>query len=162
LKVPRERSIACGRATYVQVTQSRAWLPDAVGGVVWLGYDNPVTTPHMPFYCGITRMPAAFEVDGRRAFSHDCAWWAFRRATQLATHRWQPMSREIQETCLPMEARYFATQDSVEAEAVKRFKKSPRKAKAFLTKYSVAQAEAAVKSYWQLGDALWAKWTNRF
>ncbi|MBE3135345.1 MAG: C69 family dipeptidase, partial [Acidobacteria bacterium] len=52
--ITSERTIACKRATYLQITQARAWLPDAIGGVVWLGYDNPVTTPHTPFYAGIT------------------------------------------------------------------------------------------------------------
>jgi dipeptidase len=47
--IPMERTIACKRATYLNITQSRAWLPDAIGGVVWLGYDNPMTTPHTPF-----------------------------------------------------------------------------------------------------------------
>ncbi|MCK7482713.1 MAG: C69 family dipeptidase [Candidatus Moduliflexus flocculans] len=36
-----------------QITQSREWLPEPIGGVVWLGYDNPTTTPHTPFYIGI-------------------------------------------------------------------------------------------------------------
>ena len=62
--IASERTIACKRATYLQITQSRSWLPDAIGGVVWLGYDNPATTPHMPFYAGITS--DAGVVHGRR------------------------------------------------------------------------------------------------
>jgi len=51
--VTSERTIACKRATYLQITQSRGWLPNPIGGLVWLGYDNPTTTPHIPFYIGI-------------------------------------------------------------------------------------------------------------
>ena len=35
--ISSERTIACKRATYLQVTQSRRGLPDPIGGVVWLG-----------------------------------------------------------------------------------------------------------------------------
>ena len=42
---PSARSPASAPPTCT-VTQSRKWLPDPVGGVVWLGYDNPMTTPH--------------------------------------------------------------------------------------------------------------------
>ncbi len=162
LKIQRERTIACGRATYVQVTQSRRWLPDPIGGVVWLGYDNPVTTPHIPFYCGISHMPGAYEIDGRRNFSRECAWWAFRRTSQLALFRWQQMTHDIEAVWSPLEDEYFAAQDSIETEALRLYEKNPGKARKYLTKYSVKKAEAAVQAYWDLGDMLWAKWTNRF
>jgi len=162
LNITRERTIACNRATYVQITQSRSWLPDAIGGVVWLGYDNPVTTPHLPFYCGNLEMPASFEIDGRREFSRDCAWWAFRRVSQLALFRWQPMSKDIQKVWMPLEEKAFSQQDSIESVALNLYKKSPIKARKYLTKYSVKTAEEAVKTYWDLGDKLWVKYTNRF
>lgn len=66
--VRSERTIACPRATYVHVTQPRSWLPDPIGGVVWLGYDNPVTAPHIPFCCGIESMPKGYMIDGRSKF----------------------------------------------------------------------------------------------
>jgi len=60
--IKRERAICSSYATYLQITQSREWLPDMIGGVVWLGYDNPATTSHTPFYCGISRMPDSYMV----------------------------------------------------------------------------------------------------
>lgn len=162
LKVPRERTIACQRATYVQITQSREWLPDPIGGVVWIGYDNPVTTPHLPFYCGITKMPDSYMVDGRRQFSFDCAWWAFRRVSQLALFRWQDMTKDIAEVWQPMEAKAFAVQDSLEGVWKKIYKRDPQRVKELLTKYSISTAESAVNAYWDLGDMLWTRYTNRF
>ena len=83
--ITSERTIACKRATYLQVTQSRSWLPNPIGGVVWLGYDNPATTPHTPFYIGASHLPASYAVDGREKFRRDSAWWAFRQVSQLTT-----------------------------------------------------------------------------
>ena len=157
-----ERTICCSRATYIQITQSRSWLPDAVGGVVWLGYDNPVTTPHTPFYCGISQMPESYMVDGRRKFSRDCAWWAFRRVSQLALLRWQPMSMDIEKVWKEIEEKAFADQQKIEEEALSLYKTDPEKAKEFLTKYCLDIANNAVERYWQLGDDLWTRYNRSF
>jgi len=161
-RVERERTIACKRATYVQITQSRDWLPDPIGGVVWLGYDNPATTPHTPFYCGISQMPASYMIDGRRKFGRDCAWWAFRRVSQLALFRWQEMTKDIEAVWKPIEDKAFTDQQKIEEEALRLYKENPEKAKKFLTKYCVDLANKTVEAYWKLGDELWAKYTNRF
>jgi dipeptidase len=160
--ITSERTIACKRATYLQVTQSRGWLPNAIGGVVWLGYDNPATTPHTPFYIGISEMPASFAVDGRARFRRDSAWWAFRQVSQLATLRWQDMSKDVQKVWEPIEAKAFADQAAIEAEALRLYKENPAKAKEYLTKYSVGTATGAVDAYWKLADDLWSKYTNYF
>src|SRR5512142_1624473 len=131
-----ERTIACKRATYLQVTQSRGWLPNPVGGVVWLGYDNPATTPHTPFYIGIEQMPASYMVDGRAKFRRDCAWWAYRQVSQLAFFRWQDMVKDIEKTWRPIEDKAFADQAKVEAEAARLYKQDPRMARESLTTYS--------------------------
>ncbi|MEE4114526.1 MAG: C69 family dipeptidase [Marinilabiliaceae bacterium] len=162
LGVASERTIACPRATYVQVTQSRNWLPDPIGGIVWLGYDNPCTTPHIPFYCGIERMPESFMVDGRREFSRECAWWAFRRVSQLSYNRYQVMSKDIESVWKTMEDGYFSDQAAFEQKMLELYKKDSKKVKEELTKYSVDRAEQAVERYWKLGDELWTKYNNYF
>lgn len=160
--IQRERTICCSRATYLQITQSRDWLPDPIGGVVWLGYDNPATTPHTPFYCGISQMPESYMVDGRSRFRKDCAWWAFRRVSQLAFFRWQDMTKDIQKVWKNIEDKAFADQSQIEEEALRLYKQNPEKAKKFLTKYCHDIANKAVEAYWKLGDDLWGKYTRYF
>jgi len=162
LKVQRERTICCSRATYLQITQSRSWLPDAIGGVVWLGYDNPATTPHMPFYCGITQMPESYMVDGRWGFRRDSAWWAFRRVSQLAQFRWQSMSQDIEKVWKEIEEKAFTDQVRIEEEALALYKQDPEKVREFLTKYCHDIANMSVKAYWKLGDDLWGTYTRYF
>jgi dipeptidase len=162
LKIKRERTICSPAATYLQVTQTRGWLPDALGGVVWLGYDNPATTPHTPFYMGTARMPAAYEVDGRWGYRRDCAWWAFRTVSKLALFRWQEMTKDIEKVWREIEDRAFADQARVEAEAAALLAKDPVKGRDYLTKYSVSTAEAAVAAYWKLADELWGKYAAGF
>ncbi|UCC85211.1 MAG: C69 family dipeptidase [Gemmatimonadota bacterium] len=162
LGVERERTIASPFATYVQVTQSRSWLPDPIGGVVWLGYDNPATTPHIPFYIGITQMPESYMVDGRRAFRRDCAWWAFRRASKLAHFRYQDMKGVLQEAWEPIEREAFARQASLEEEALELYDQAPERAEAFLTEYCHELAERTAERYWELGDELWTRFNLAF
>lgn len=162
LGVDRERTIASPTATYLTITQSRSWLPDPIGGLVWLGYDNPATTPHLPFYIGISQMPDSYMVDGRREFSRDCAWWAFRRASKLSYFRYQEMAPFLEAVWKPIEEEVFGKQAEVEAKALELYQEDPALAEAFLTEYSLEVAKRAVERYWQLGDELWVRFNNRF
>jgi dipeptidase len=162
LGVDRERTIASPTATYLTITQSRSWLPDPIGGLVWLGYDNPATTPHLPFYIGISQMPESYMVDGRREFSRDCAWWAYRRASKLSYFRYQDMKGMLQEVWEPLEEELFAKQTDVEAEALALFQEDPARAEAFLTDYTLRLANETAQKYWDLGDRLWVRFNNLF
>ena len=162
LGIDRERTIASPTATYLTVTQSRDWLPDPIGGLVWLGYDNPATTPHLPFYIGISQMPDSYMVDGRREFSRDCGWWAFRRASKLSYFRYQQMAPVLREVWEPIEAEAFGRQASVEEEALALYRQDPALAEAFLTEYSLGLANRTVERYWLLGDQLWVRFNNMF
>jgi len=162
LRVKRERTICSPTATYLQITQSRGWLPDPIGGVVWLGYDNPATTPHTPFYCGIVKMPDSYAIDGRWGYKSDSAWWAFRQVSKLANFRWQDMSRDIEKIWKAIEDRAFADQKKIEDEAFNLFKQDPLKAKQFLTDYCLKMANQAVDDYRKLHQDLWAKYNYQF
>jgi len=162
LRTQRERMICSPTATYLQISQSRSWLPNPIGGLVWLGYDNPATTPHMPFYIGITQMPESFMVDGRAKFRHDCAWWAFRRASKLSYLRYQGMKEDARKVWEPIEEAAFAKQKEIEEQAVRLYTTNPTQAEAFLTKYCHQIANKAVEAYWKLGDDFWSKYNNFF
>ncbi|MGW8266228.1 MAG: dipeptidase [Longimicrobiales bacterium] len=160
--IHRERTIASPTATYVQITQSRDWLPDPIGGLVWLGYDNPATTPHIPFYIGISQMPESYMVDGRRAYREDSAWWAFRRASKLSYFRYQDMRPVLEAVWRPIEEEAFARQAEIEAEALALYEQDPARAEAFLTQYVHDLANATVERYWRLGDELWTRFNRLF
>ncbi len=162
LRIERERTICSPASTYLQITQSRDWLPDPIGGVVWLGYDNPATTPHTPFYIGISQMPDSYMVDGRWGYRRDCAWWAYRTVSKLALFRWQVMTQDIEKVWKGIEDRLFADQTAFEKEILAVYEKTPEKVRELLTKFCHDEAEAAVAAYWKLADELWARYSGRF
>ena len=160
--IQRERTICSPAATYLQITQSRSWLPNPIGGLVWLGYDNPATTPHMPFYIGISQMPESFMIDGREKYRRDCAWWAFRQASKLSYIRYQVMKEDLKKVWQPIEADAFGNQKAIEDEALRLYQTDPAKAEEYLTKYSQGIANKAVADYWKLAELLWSKYNNSF
>ncbi len=162
LRVQRERTIASPTATYLQITQSRSWLPNPIGGLVWLGYDNPATTPHIPFYIGISQMPESYMIDGRAKFRQDCAWWAFRRASKLSYIRYQGMKEDARKVWEPIEEAAFGKQKEIEEEALRLYRTDPAQAESFLTRYCHEIANKAVAAYWKLGDDFWSKYNNLF
>jgi len=157
-----ERCIARYYCTYVTVTQSRSWLPDAIGGLVWFGWDNPAMTAYAPLYCSITDVPASYKISGREKYREDCSWWAFNRVSDLAAQKWGDMRKDVAAARDPIETKGFEDQPVIEAKALELYKKNPKKAVEFLTNYSNEYAKSITKTWWDLGDAIWSKYTGKF
>jgi hypothetical protein len=49
-----------------------------------------------------------------------------------------------------------------ESEALKLYKKKPKKAIEFLTNYTINWGDEVVKEAWKLGDYLWTKYDEKF
>lgn len=52
-----ERAIATQQTGWHFVSQSRADLPNPIGGILWFGTDDTNTSVYMPFYCSLTEIP---------------------------------------------------------------------------------------------------------
>jgi dipeptidase len=82
------RLVAVPQCSYSHVIQLRDWLPDAIGGIAWMSFDNPGQSPRFPIFCGTTRLPASFNICGQHRYREDATVWTYRRANKLATVRW--------------------------------------------------------------------------
>ncbi len=157
-----ERCIARYYCTYVTITQSRSDMPDPVGGLVWLGWDNPAMTSYVPLYCGITNVPGSWKVCGRDSFSRDCGWWAFNRVADLSAQKWGAMRVEVDSVRASFEQEALSGQEQVERKAVQLYRRNPREAVRYLTGYSNGFCRKVTAAYWELGDYLWSKYTGKF
>ncbi|MGD9898752.1 MAG: dipeptidase [Calditrichaceae bacterium] len=158
-----ERPIARWFTMYATITQSRDWLPDEIGGVVWMAMDNTATSIYVPFYCSITDVPKSYKTPGRvNGFTYESAWWAFNRLGTLAAQRWGDMRKDVDAVWNPMQAEVFANQKNTENEALKLYNKNKNKSRAFLTKYSMDWGNKVVDRAWKLGDELWTKYDEQF
>lgn len=154
-----ERCIARWFCMYATVTQSREWLPDPVGGLVWLGYSNPAMTAYAPVYAGVTDLPDDYKINGRATgISRQSAWWAYRRVATIAAHRWGDMRKDVAAVRDPLQERFLREQKAVVEKSLELFKHDPAKARAYLTETSCKACREATDAYWKLGDSLWNKY----
>lgn len=158
-----ERTIARWYTMYATIIQCRDWLPDEIGGVVWLAMDNVLTSVYVPVYCGATDLAKPYKVPGRpNGYTTESAWWAFNRMGTLASQRWGDMRHDVDALWNPIQANLFKNQASFEAEALKIYNEKPKKLNDFLTKYVIEQGDMVVKEAWKFGDFLWTKYDEKF
>lgn len=158
-----ERTIARWYTMYATITQSREWLPDEIGGVVWLAWDNVATSIYTPLYCSITDVPKSFKTPGRvTGYNQESAWWAFNRLGTLTAQRWGDMRWDVAAVWGPMQTELFENQQKVEAEALRLLKKNPKDARKYLTDYSIRWGDKVVRRAWKLGDELWTKYDEKW
>jgi dipeptidase len=158
-----ERPLARWYTMYAVITQSRSFLPDPIGGIVWFGYDNTAMTTYVPFYIGITDLPDDFKTSGRKTgFSRQSAWWAFNRVATLAAQRWGDMRVDVAAVRDPLQKAMLADIKSLDTQALALHKKNPGQARAYLTRYVSKKCAQVVKAYWSLGDRLWTQYDEKW
>ncbi len=155
------RPIAVAFNAYHVILQCRSGYPDPIGGICWLGFDNPAETPAAPIFCGVTDLPGDFKVDAQKGFRRDSAAWAFRRAARLAAFQWGRTKKRMAKEIRSFEDQALAELPLVEKKALELYKKDPAACRAFLTRYSVNFCRAMTHRYWELGDELWSLYNWR-
>lgn len=90
-----ERAIATQQTGWSFVSQSRDWLPDLVGGLLWFGTDDTGTTVYMPFYCGMTEVPAELAEGDINTLSLGSNFWVNNIVANQAYNRYDQMIPDI-------------------------------------------------------------------
>jgi dipeptidase len=158
-----ERTIARWYTMYATITQSRGWLPNEIGGVVWLAWDNVATSIYVPHYCSITDVAKSYKTPGRpKGFNSESAWWSFNRLGTLTAQRWGDMRNDVSAVWAPMQKELFNNQIRIEKEALNLLDYDKGQAQKFLTDYAIEWGTKVVKRAWQLGDELWTKYDEKF
>jgi dipeptidase len=145
-----ERAVSTQQTGFSFVTQSRSWLPDPVGGILWFGVDDTYSTVYFPVYAGVTEVPKNWAV-GTGSFHEvtwDSAFWVFNQVSNFAYSRYSDKIEDIQKVQRELEGKYLAALPDVDAAAVALHAQSPRLAREYLTKYT-SEAGAEVVRRWQ-------------
>nr|WP_321410251.1 C69 family dipeptidase [uncultured Carboxylicivirga sp.] len=154
-----ERTIARWYTMYGTITQSRDWLPDEIGGVVWFAQDNIATSVYIPIYCCVSDLPESYKTPGRNGFNRNSAWWAFNRLSTLASLRWNDARHDVDKELIPLQEEIFEKQTETERNAMSM---NPKQTIAFLTRYTSEWGNKVVNKAWQIGDDLWTKYDEKF
>jgi dipeptidase len=157
-----ERPVSTQQTGFSFVSQSRSWLPDAVGGILWYGVDDTYTTCYVPLYCGINDVPKSFVTGSIDKFSWESAWWVFNFAANYANLKYSYMLPDIQKVQRELEETSFALQPAVEKTAVELTKTNPELMTRYLTDYSVERGELIVSKWRELGEYLITKYNDGY
>jgi len=157
-----ERPISVFYSGFIYINQARAWLPDPVGGVSWIGYDKPAESCLVPFYVGVTNLPKAYQVGSTMVFDRSFAWWAFNFVANWAELKYSYMIKDIQALQAEIESKQYAMQPAIEKAAQELVPKNPALAREFLTRYCTDNANQVLEQWWVLGDRLIAKYSDGY
>ena len=157
-----ERAISTQQTGFALVGQSRASLPDPVGGVLWFSVDDTGSNVYVPMYCGIRRVPKPYAV-GTADFQHfswDSAFWVFNAVANFAYSRYSEMIVDVHRVRDELEGEFMLRQPDVDAAAAALYKQSPDLARDYLTDYSVRQGEKVVARWRTLFEQLMVKYLD--
>jgi dipeptidase len=158
-----ERPISTQQTGFSFISESRSWLPDPVGGVLWYGFDDTYVTCWVPFYCGIDAVPDSYQTGSLNQFSWDSAWWTFNFVGNYATLRYSDMIQDVQSVQGELEGYFLALQPAVEKTALALWEAENRDLLCrYLTDYSIGQAERTVKRWRALGEHLVQKYNDGY
>jgi len=157
-----ERPISTQQTGFSFVSQSRSWLPDPIGGVLWYGVDDTYFTCYFPLYCAIDEIPQSFTVGSLDKFSWDSAWWVFNLVSNYACLKYSYMIKDIQEVQAELEGDCLALQPEIEKTALELADSEPRLMKQYLTDYSVGRGEKVFKRWKHLCVDLLTKYNDGY
>ena len=141
-----QRIIGCPNSTTSWITQSRSWLPDPVGGLLWAGLSAAISSPHLPVYCSNTRTPAAYRIGdwGKESrYIPESAYWTFQVGGAIMNLFYDVTEDKVRGRWERFDERQFRMQPRIEEAALAIHKDSQEDAVEFLTAYSNSLAEEA-------------------
>ena len=162
-KMKWTRTVAVPQCAYSTIIQLRDWLPDAVGGVVWMSLDNPGESPRFPIFCGTASLPGVLKVCGNHRYRDDSALWHYRQTNKLATVRWGTCRKTLEPA-----RDYFLKKGMRELPFVEETYKSilekdgNEEAEAFLTNYTADFVGATILKWDELYRTYWRQFWSGF
>jgi dipeptidase len=157
-----ERAISTQQTGFSFVAQSRSWLPDPVGGIIWFGVDDTYYTVYSPMYCGISKVPETFAVGNGNimTYSDNAAFWVFNEVTNFAYTRTRLLIGDLQKKQSELEDGYLKETQKIDETAAGLYKNSPAEAIKYLTDYSVKSGNNTVKQWKELYRFLFTKYVD--
>ncbi len=160
LKITYRRPVARHRGHYGMVLQLRDWLPNEIGGVYWVYLDNPYFSPYVPIYTGNLSTHESYQLYDPNKYDEKSARWAIDFVDNLANLKFQAIAEDVRTVRNPFEAKMFENQKAIEEEALKLYKKDPKKAQEYLTNYSNGLMKDVTKMFLDLRNQIITDYTN--
>ena len=154
-----ERPISIYFCCFIYVNQIRPSLPDPIGGVCWLGMDEPYNNCLVPLYVGVSDIPKSYKTADMGEFAWGGSmWWAFNFVSNWIELKYCYAIKDVVAKQSELESAFYAAQSDTEAEAKRLYDSSPSSAATYLTSYTQACADTVEKAWWALAASLIVKY----
>jgi len=157
-----ERVTATQQTGFSFVTQSRSWIPNNLGGIIWFGVDDASSTVYAPMYTCMVNVPECYAVGNGNmmTWSETAGFWVFNQVTNFAYTRYNIIHPEIAEKQAEYERRFIKEVQKMDKEAQAYFAREPRAAVEILTNYSINTANTLVKEWNDFYHYLFVKYMD--
>ncbi len=157
-----ERAISTQQTGFSFVTQSRGWLPNPIGGVLWFGVDDTYSTCYVPVYCGINEIPECFRVGNgdMLTYSETSAFWTFNFVTNFAYLRYNDMIKDVKKVQSELENKFVAQLPVIDKAAEALYSANKEQGIRFITEYSINESNNMTARWKQLGQYLLVKYID--
>ena len=180
-KYVNERAIATQQTGFWFVGQSRGWLPDTIGGVIWFGCDDAATSYLTPIYTNTEDVPESFRVGNGNmvTYSPTSAFWMTNRVANACYKAYDMMFPTVDAEIDAWENAMVEAVAAADQEALKLYnaaQEKPRKqvkrssskkiadpyaeVKAYLTDFSVSNAQKIFSKWVALEELLLVKFID--
>lgn len=162
-----ERAIATQQTGFWIVCQSRSWLPDEIGGVIWFGADDAATSCLTPVYTSVNEIPQCIKVGNGSLieYSPTSLFWVTNRIANFAYMLYDRIEPEVREVIDARENAAVEEQPEIDAAALEILGETPSEesiaaTRDFLTRYSIAQAQSLFDTWKELDIYLLVKYMD--
>ena len=164
-----ERAIATQQTGFWFVGQSRGYLPDIIGGLIWFGCDDAATSYLTPIYTNTDEVPECLRVGNGDLlhYSPTSTFWMCNRVANACYRMYNWMAPYVQAKATAFELDQLQNcVPAMDGQALKVWERKPgkkgtmKKIRRMLTKYSVETAQEQFGAWTQLEQDLLVKFID--
>lgn len=154
-----ERPIATQQTAWSFVAQMRGYEAAKAGGILWFGVDDAASTIYVPMYSTINEVPECFKEGNGDMYNYSptSAWWTYNIVANWAYTKYSAMMPDIKKVQAAWEDKFNSQVEAIDAQVANM---DAAQAAAFLTKYSVSQAQESTAAWKDLGIYLFVKFLD--
>ena len=154
-----ERPIATQQTAWSFVAQMRGYEAAKAGGILWFGVDDAASTVYVPMYSTINEVPECFKEGNGDMYNYSptSAWWTYNIVANWAYTKYSAMMPDIKKVQSAWEDKFNSQVEAIDAQVANM---DAAQAAAFLTKYSVSQAQESTAAWKDLGIYLFVKFLD--
>ncbi len=157
-----ERPIATQQTGFSFVSQSRSWLPNEIGGVLWFGIDDAAQSVYYPVYVGNTTVPEEMKVGNGDLlnFTWESAFWIHNWVSNMVYDRYSDKIVHVNELQDKIEGNFETKQSEIEEKALALYKESKPEAINFLTDYTNNSVTKGLQEWRKMGEYMMVKYID--